>query len=217
MRQINFRIVFISMKNIILFTILFCQSVAFAGLLYPYNRLATKDLDQMNKIIKDKIKESKSSAGNATIPLKEALQAIFTRPNQDGMIEKLLPSIKTELDEHDAYEKTFQTLVKEAAGALNNSKAFKKEALLSYLLFLENTVSEMKPKVAEPFENSILTQIRDAKIEYNSDLLKERKLRMLSELPSVSELADQVLKEHSDKTKEQATQKVSPVTEESKK
>ena len=189
------------MKYILCISILLSQVTVFAGLLYPYNRLATKDLDQMNKLIKEKIKESKSAGGDQTIPLKEALQAVFSRPNDDSMIEKLLPAIKIELDEHSAYEKTFQLLVKEATGALKNPKAFKADALLTYMIFLENTISEMRPKLHEPFENEILTQIRDAKIEFTKELMNERKHRMLKELPSPSELAFNFLKEYDEKTK----------------
>lgn len=189
------------MKKLILCCVLFAQVFAHAGLLYPYNRLATKDLDQMNQLIKDKIKESKSAGGNKTIPLKEALQAVFSRPNDDGMIEKLLPAIKNELEEHSAYEKTFQLLVKEATGALKNPKAFKSEALLTYIIFLENTLAELKPKVSEPFENSVYTQIRDAQITYSKDLMNARKTHMLKELPTPSEIAEQILKEQAEKAK----------------
>lgn len=189
------------MKKITFVSIMLIQVFACAGLLYPYNRLATKDLDQMSKLVKEKIKEAKSAGGNRTIPLKEALQAIFSRPNDDSMIEKLLPSVKNELEEHAAYEKTFHLLVKEAAGALNNPKAFKAEALVTYIVFLENTLSEMKPKMAEPFEKGIFVQIRDAKIQYTKELLNERKHRMLKDLPSVSELATTYLTEFEEKEK----------------
>jgi len=189
------------MKKVIFILCFLVQASAFAGLLFPYHRLATKDLDQMNQLIKDKIKESKSSGGDKTVPLKEALQAVFSRPNDDSMIEKLLPTVKGELDEHDAYEKTFRLLVKEASGALNNPKAFKSEALLTYMVFLENALAEMKPKIQEPFENSIFTQIRDAKIRYTKEMLNHRKHRMLKELPTPSELAENYLKELAEKEK----------------
>lgn len=184
------------MKNIIitLFTLLISIN-SFAGLLFTYSRLATKDLDQMNKLIKEKIKESRKAGGDKSIPLKEALQAVFSRPNEDFMIEKILPSLRSELEEHNAYERSVKALVKEAIGALSNAKKFTPEAQVTYAVFLENLLLEMKPKVKEAFENSIMVQVRDAKIEVTDKAQFERKLRVMKELRSPSEIADLILKE----------------------
>ncbi len=76
-----------------------------AGLLYNYSQLKLKDLDQMSKIVRDKIKESSTAGGNPAIPLKEGLQAVFSRPDDDGMIEKLITPLKSALDEHNALGK----------------------------------------------------------------------------------------------------------------
>lgn len=181
------------MKKLIIITILTICSITQAGLLFPYNRLATKDLDQMNKLIKEKVKESKQSRGDKSIPLKEALQAVYSRPNEDFMIEKVVSSVKNELDELDSWEKTVRALTKEAIGALKNPKAFKVTAQVTYAIFLENIVAEFKPKLNEDFEKEILTQIRDAQIQITKEALNERRLKMMKELRSPSELATTAL------------------------
>jgi hypothetical protein len=167
-----------------------------AGLLFTYSQLALKDLDQMNKLVQDKVTESRKSRGDRVVPLKEALQAVFSRPNDDFMIEKVLSPLKSELEEHDAYESALKSLVKEASGALKNPKAFGAVAQVTYAVFLENVIGEMKPKVAENFEKGILTDIRDAKIEISKEAKNERRVRMMKDVESPSALADVVLKAH---------------------
>lgn len=165
----------------------------------------------MNKMIKEKIKESRKGGGDRTIPLKEALQAVFSRPNEDFMIEKILPALKSELEEHSAYEKTIKALVKESIGALKNSSKFTPQAQVTYAVFLENLILEMRPKVKETFENGIITQIKDAKIEVTEKAQSERKLRVMKSLKSPSEVATLVLKEQEEKdAAEKASEASSP-------
>ncbi len=188
------------------FALTLCLTLAAqAGLLFSYSRLALKDLDQMNKLIKDKIKESKKESGDKTMPLREALQAVFSRPNEDFLIEKVLPPLKNELDELNAWERTVKALLKESIGALTNPKAFKPEAQVTYAIFLENLVSELKPKIGEEFEHSVLTQIRDAKIELTNEAASERHLRMMKESVSPSLLAQAALEAHEQAAKATAT------------
>jgi len=172
-----------------------------AGLLFSYNRLALKDLDQMNHLVLEKIKEAKGAGGNKTVPLKEALQAVFSRPNEDFLIEKVLPPLKNELEELGGWEHSVKALVKEALGALGNPKAFKPEAQVTYEVFLENLVSELKPKVSETFERSVIAQIRDAKIVLTKEAVSERKLRMMKDSISPSDLAQTVLAAYEEQAK----------------
>jgi hypothetical protein len=174
-------------------TLTFGSATASAGLLYTYSRLTTKELEEMNQIVKTKIKESHSESGDKSIPLKEAMQAIFSRPNHDFMIEKILPPVRAELDDLNSWEKTNKALVTEALGALKNPKAFRPEAQVTYWIFLENWISENKPRAKDPFEKGILSQIRDAKIELSNEATKERKTRTMESGPSPSDLAARVL------------------------
>jgi hypothetical protein len=172
-----------------------------AGLLFNYSQLALKDLDQMNKLVRSKIQESKKSGGDKNIPLKEALQAVFSRSNEDFMIEKLVPQLKVELEEHEGWESSIQQLVREALGALKNPRAFQPVVQVTYQVFLENIIAELKPRAGEDFENKILKQIRDAKAEPTKEAANERRLRVMKQSTSVSELADAVLKAYEEDLK----------------
>lgn len=165
-----------------------------AGLLMPYHKLAVKDLDQMNKLVADKIKESKKASDGKIVPLKEALQAVLARPNEDGMIDKVLTPLKNEIDDHDAWEKTIEQLTTEALNALKMTKNFKGDAQVSYAIFLENLIAELKPSAhKEGFEKKTLERIRDAKIKLSKEAQKERKLRLMKSPVSPSEIAEMVL------------------------
>ncbi len=167
---------------------------ASAGLMFNYSQLALKDLDQMSKIVREKVIESSKSGGSKAVPLKEGLQAVFSRPNEDGMIEKVMSPLKNGLDELDAWEPSVRQLVKEAIGALQNSKAFKPVIQVTYVVFLENLISEMKPRAQMEFESSVLKQIQNANIVLTSQAKNERVLRMMKETRSPSEIAADVLK-----------------------
>jgi len=167
---------------------------AFAGLMFNYSQLALKDLDQMSKIVKDKVTESNKSRGAKAVPLKEGLQAVFCRPNEDGLIEKIVSPLKNGLDELDSWESSLKQLVKEAIGALKNPKAFKPVVQVTYLVFLENLISEIKPRAQLAFEASLLKQIESAQIVLTPQAKNERILRMMKETRSPSEIAADVLK-----------------------
>jgi hypothetical protein len=167
--------------------------LAQAGLLYQYSQLMLKDLDQMDKIIREKIKEAKKTRGDKVIPLKEALQAVYSRPNEDGMVEKVVGSLKHELDELENYEDVIRELVTEAVGALKNPRAFGPVVQVTYVVFLENILAEFKPKADSKFESEIIKQIRDAKIEVTKEAKKERKLRVMKDLSSPSDIAAGIL------------------------
>ena len=166
-----------------------------AGLLFNYSQLTLKDLDQMSKIVSDSIKESKKSAGGKEVPLKEALQAVYSRPNDDEMIEKIVGPLRTQLDNLDAWEKSISQLTDEAINALRNPKAFKPVVQVTYLVFLENLLAELKPYINKPtFERDMVTRIRNANVEASKEALNERKLRSMKATVSPSEIADQILK-----------------------
>jgi hypothetical protein len=183
-----------TMKQLFIFLIAMISGVSSqAGLLYNYSQLAIKDLDQMSKIVRDKVSESNKTRGDKAIPLKEGVQAVFSRPNSDDMIEKIIGPLRTSLDELDSWETSVRQLVKEALGALKNPKAFKPVVQVTYAVFLENIISEMKPRARSEFENSILKQIQDANLNLTAEAKHERVLRMMRETLSPSEIAATVL------------------------
>lgn len=182
---------------------LFVVSLSEAGLLFSYHQLTLKNLDQMNTLIRSKIKESKAAYSGKTVPLKEALQSILSRPNSDDMISKVMDPIRNQLEQEDAYEKVFEELIQEAINALKNTKNFKRDVQVTYAIFLENTLAELKPDIKDnSFEMRMITKIAESKIELTKDARKERQLRLMSEGTSPSELAKIILQEYEKKKTE---------------
>jgi hypothetical protein len=173
-----------------------------AGLLYTYNQLTLKDLDQMNALVKNKVKESKAAYSGKVVPIKEGLQAVYSRPNGDDMIEKISPPLRSVLEQEDATEKVFSELVTEAVNALTNTRVFKKEVQVTYAIFLENVISEFKPALKKDgFEYKIVKKIADANIELTKDAQKDRKLRLMQESASPSQIAKKVLEDFEERLK----------------
>ncbi|WP_413944099.1 hypothetical protein [Bdellovibrio sp. HCB-162] len=182
-----------------MFTFVFCMQ-AHAGLLFNYSQLALKDLDQMNKLVSDKVKESKKTGSGKAVPLKEALQAVYSRPNDDDMIEKIVAPLRSNLDELESWEKTVSQLTDEAINALKNPRAFKPVVQVTYVIFLENLMAEVKPYLKqEGFEKKIVERIRDAKIEVSKEATNERKLRMMKDTGSPSQIAEKILNQSNEK------------------
>ncbi|MBX3018646.1 MAG: hypothetical protein KF767_12205 [Bdellovibrionaceae bacterium] len=162
--------------------------------LYSYSRLALKDLDEMNKLVQDKVRESRASKGDKVAPLREAMQAVFARPNEDFMIDKVMSPLRNELDEHGAYEDTVRSLVEESIAALQKPDKVKATAQVTYAVMLENFLSDMKPRVTESFEKEMVTKIRDADISLTRKAENERKLGMMKPTKSPSEMASAIIK-----------------------
>lgn len=183
-----------NMKKTYLFILasLLWASVSSAGLLYNYSQLTLRDLDQMNEIAQKKIKEFKKD-GSVEI-LKEAVQAVYSRPNDDGMVEKVITPLRNELDESEQWETTMDALVQEAIGALKNPKAFKPVVQNTYAIFLENVVSDFKPFAErDGHERKVIQRIADANIVLSKEAVNERKLRTMSAHKSPSEIASQIM------------------------
>jgi hypothetical protein len=177
---------------VVLWTVI--SSVASAGLLYNYPQLLPMDLDQMNHLVKKKVAEYKKDG--STQILKEAVQAVYSRPNDDGMIEKIIVPLRNELDENDNWEPVMESLVQEAIGAMKNPKAFKPVVLNTYAVFLENVIADYKPFAEKPgHERKMIEKIRDAKIELTKAEEDERKLRTMSNHKSPSEIATSVMED----------------------
>lgn len=192
---VPFRLIVMKNSNFILASLVtvFCLQ-ANAGLLFNYSQLATKDLDQITKMVSDKVTEAKKSSSGKAIPLREALQAVYSRPNEDDMIDKVVAPLRANLDELNAWEKSISQLTDEAIGALKHPGTFKPVVQVTYAIFLENLLAEIKPLVKDNgFEKKIAERIRDAKIEISKAAHDERSLRMMKSFTSPSEIAKQIL------------------------
>lgn len=164
--------------------------------MYTSNTLASKDLAAMNKIVDEKMIEAKKARGDRFVPLKEALQTILCRPDTDGLISRVLPPVKNELQKMKAWERSISSLTQESIGALSNPKNFQPKVQNSYYVFLQNLMAELHPQVQSGFEKSIFEKIKNSKILLSEELKRERTMHMMQETPDLKTLAAQILTEN---------------------
>lgn len=180
-----------------------------AGLLLTYHQLALKDLDAMTRLVQTKVKESKKSVDEKTLPLKEAYQAVFSRPDEDGLIEKIVGPLRNELEDLDVKEQVVESLVNEAVDALSKPKNIKPDVQVTYWIFLENSISDFKQAIStasEPqgtFEMKMLQKIAKTKLEISTKAKQERTLRMMKSTVSPSDVSAKILQTFESKIKKE--------------
>lgn len=169
-------------------------TICHAGLLYHYHQLTLMDLDQMTKLVQDKIKEAKK-ADAPTVPLKEAIQAVYARPDTDRMIDKVVGPLRLELQDMDQYERIIIELTEEALNALKHTKNFKPPVQVTYAIFLENLIADSRNLAAseDGLERKLFKKIKKAKIELTKEAKNERAVRGLPEARSPSAIVADIL------------------------
>lgn len=165
-----------------------------AGLMYNYQQLMMKDVEQINQIIENRLKESKKTKYGKSVPLKEGLQAVFSRPDSDGVIDKVITPLRSEIENLKVWEKTVTDLTNEGLNVLSNSKAFKPKVQVTYAVFLTNIVSYFKPDLGQDsFGKKIVTKISTKNVELSEAAKKELQLSVMKDLVSPSEFAKKAL------------------------
>ena len=148
----------------------------------------------MNKLVQDKIKESKKSDAKV-VPLKEALQAVYARPDADRMIEKVLTPLRMELQDLGEYERIINDLTDEALNALKHTKNFKPSVQVTYAIFLENLMADSRrlAETEDNLERKLLKKIKKGNVKITKEAANERRVRSLSEARSPSDIASDIL------------------------
>lgn len=153
---------------------------------YKYNELMIKDYDEMLKMVQgmaDKAKaatskEDTGGEGEAVEWYGRALKLIFSRPDSDNMVAKLVNEVRRDLQGFNAYEDSIAGLADEA---LRNAAddALPVSVQSTALVILENILSEIRPSVesGNPDTRRIVQRIRDAKLHLSSDVKKDRRMR----------------------------------------
>lgn len=168
-------------------------SVSFAKLEYQSTQLITKDLEQMSELFQNKTKLAKKDADNQNEYYKEAVTLLFSRPNEDGLIDTVFNNVKYSWADEGLYSIIFKAVTREAIDEIKNEKASLKDRV-TYWVILENVMSEFKPKLnsKDALAQEIFSQIRDANIEISSKLKNERKLTSMKEAASPSKVAEKI-------------------------
>lgn len=191
------------MKLLVLLILTLLTNNSFAKVIIPYNKLALRDLDEVNEYVRLKISESKKQPTDGRqIILKETLFVVFSRPDEDGLISKVLPDLSSELDKNEILESAYSDLINESIEALKNPEKDSSQDLVTHLVFLENIISEFKPKLDENFNFEMIKKIAQSDFKVPKKANNERKVRMMKARKSPSEIAAKVIAESKKKKSE---------------
>lgn len=159
----------------------------------------------MNKMVQDKVKESKK-ADAKTVPLKEGLQAVYSRPDADRMIDKVITPLRLELQDLGQYDRIINQLTDEALNALTNTRNFRPPVQVTYAIFLENLMADSRhlAEAEDNLERKLLKKIKKAHIKITKEAANERRVRGLAEARSPSEIATDILDQIEKMDKEKA-------------
>ncbi len=168
---------------------------------YKYNELIIKDYDEMQEMVRHFVDRARDAAGEdgtsnedeAVGYLREALKLIFSRPNSDNMVAKLVPEVRRVLLGFNAYEREIGSLVNEAIGVLKKKNVATSVQSTS-LFILDNILAEIRPEAENnAMLREVIARVRDAKLRIPKDVIKERQNRMFS-TQNPSDLAKEILK-----------------------
>ncbi|MGE4133721.1 MAG: hypothetical protein AB7F86_18940 [Bdellovibrionales bacterium] len=201
------------MKNISLVLVLTLSGLAQAAD-YRYNELIIKDYDEMQEMVQVFIDQARAAGGEdgtgnedeAISQLREALKLIYSRPNSDNMVAKLVPEARRVLVGYNAYESTVRAIAEEAVGRLKQ-KDGPVTVQSTSLFILDNILADIRPECDNNAQlRQILEVVRDAKIRVPKEVVNERKVRGMFNTKNPSDLAGEILKDiekrHKDHEKE---------------
>ncbi len=176
---------------------------------FKYNELQIKNYDEMLEKVNTHITKSRQLAikhqeqgddetGDqmAIDQLSEALTYILSRPDKDNMLTKLLPPIRKELVNYNAFETSLSLVVTDAITAIQSSKLPATYRATSVFV-LENVMSQVQPLISTNKEmRSIIKKIRDAQLKVPPEVMNDRKLKSMFNTSSPSLTAEKILKKY---------------------
>ena len=199
------------------FAISFLLSLGVSAENFKYSELQIRDYDEMltevkarvmsaKKVSMEKQAEGADEEGDreAIEILRTTLKLILSRPNEDNMVSKLLPIVRSELNNFSAFEDTLSSVSDGSIRTIANDKlpvVYRGTALF----ILENLMSEIRPELEHKEEfKTLITKIRDANIKIPEKVANERKLRSMYNTKSPSTTAGAILKDEEARAKKRA-------------
>ena len=168
---------------------------------YKYSELMTKDYDDMLAMVQDLVKkahDATSQEGNrgdaeAVAQLGRAMKLIFSRPDMDNMVAKLMSEIRRDLQGFSAFEDTLAALTMEALMTVNNHDA-PVGVQATALVELENILADIRPELRSNSTFRYVAQrIRDANVQVSDEVRKDRRMRGMLATKNPSEEARKIL------------------------
>jgi len=144
-------------KHFILLVISFFLTLPAQGrVTYNYTTLIFLDYEQLNPIVRNSIKESRThkypeEGDKAVAPLRNTLGLLFSRPDNDGLLRKLSPSVVSELQSLGVFEDVISDLVKIAERQIDD-KTLSPKVRTTALLRLNNLLLTIRPLTLDNVE-----------------------------------------------------------------
>lgn len=162
-----------------------------------YKNLAILDYDQVNDLINEKIKDYQKY--NNTQSLKEAALMVFSRPDTDGVVSKVLSLARSPLEDENIWESTLVQIVRQSVDRMK-SDAISAEQQVTAGVVLENILSEIKPEYKKQYdkggiETDIVEFIVSQNPRYSQKANKDRALTLMKSNPSPGTLANNLYTE----------------------
>jgi hypothetical protein len=177
---------------------------------YKYNELMIKDYDEMLAMVQEMArkahdatsKEDTGGEGEAVEWYGRSLKLVFSRPDSDNMVAKLVGEVRRDLQGFNAYEDTIAGIAEEAIRNASDS-GLPVSVQSTALVILENIGGEIRPSVENGNADMrrIMERIRDADLRISSDVKKDRRLRGMFLTKNPSDEARSLLKQIDAKNK----------------
>lgn len=195
-----------------LLLIISCSSVEKRSNIHParggdlnYRDLMIRDYEQMQKAVRKhvstaqselaKADEDPSMEASAFVHLRRALRLIFSRPDSDNIVAKLVPEVRRELAMYNAYQRIIDDLAREGIQAFDKDLGTNTVTLSTYAFMLQNLLGEIQGEARD--NKDLLATIRlvaDANLKLPADVINERKLAGMFNSESPSDQAKRILK-----------------------
>ena len=175
---------------------------------YKYNELLTKDYDEMFAMVQGMVKKAHHATGSgakgdgrtggdgeAVEHLGRALKLIYSRPDSDNMVTKLVGEVRRDLQGLNSYEDAIAGLVNEAIRVAKNTEG----SIIGQstaLVELENIMADIRPEVQNGNAGlrRVVQTVRDADLSMSDEVKRDRRLRGMFKTKNPSEEARDLLR-----------------------
>lgn len=167
---------------------------------YTYAHLKVMDLDEMNNLMMTQLKEFRKTDDPQA--LKEGLLICLSRPDEDSVVEKVISTVKSPLEDNDLWESAIEGLINESFVVIQDANRSSADQV-TYSVVLENLISEMRPEFLKQykspgFETRMIEKIAGANTELTSSAKAERKLNLMKGSFTASQVAQRLLDKRDD-------------------
>lgn len=178
---------------------------------YRYNELQMKNYEEMEALVNQQISQARQAVSQgdytddghideyadreAVELLREGLKFVFSRPNQDNMVAKLVPLLRRELVQFNAFDSSVASILEEAIGAVPN-KNLSVDTRATYLFVVENIMAESRPRIKDSQAvKNLFIRVKDSKLKVPNDVVLDRHLVSMFRSQSPAEVATTILRE----------------------